>query len=346
MLTAMRFVALGMTGALFLAGCSSSGSADSAAPMSEEAGGSAPEAPADADGGVTTGGDDAAAESGAPGLNLSSTDRSVITTGSVAMTVEDPEAAVRELSRLVEGMGGWVEGLHLQAATEHTDASASMVLRIPSREVSSTLDRLDGLGTVEDVNLNRSDVTMQVRDLEARIRALKLSIERMEALLARATTTNDLVNAEQMLTERQTQLESLLSQQALLADQVSMSTLEVQLWVPDALPEPEPEPPSGFWGGLVTGWNAFLAFGEDALLVLGILVPWLVFLALVTLAVVAISRPLRRRQAATALPAVQGPPSGLPPQPWPAQQQQPVQAPPPVPQPPGEQPEGVPRPPA
>lgn len=338
MRTAMRLVALGCAGVLALAGCSA-GSADSADGSAadtsyDDSAGAAPgaapeEAPADVDSGVRDEG-----EAGMPDLNLSSTDRSVITTGSVTMTVEDPEAAVRELSQLVEGMGGWVEGLHLQAASENVDASASMILRIPSREVTSTLDRLDGLGTVEDVNLNRSDVTMQVRDLEARIRALKLSIARMEALLERATTTNDLVNAEQMLTDRQSQLESLLSQQAVLADQVSMSTLEVQLWAPDALPEPEPEPPSGFWGGLVTGWNAFLDFGGAMLLVLGVLLPWLVFAALITAAIVAIVRWNRRRQAATALPAAHpgyaGPPPG---QPWPGGYPQAGQAPPPPAQP-------------
>src|SRR5665648_670489 len=262
MRTPMRWTAVSLAGVLFLAGCSGGGadSASDSGGAADIANDSAAEAPAGAvaeDGGDATG-------SGAPGLSLATSDREVITSGSVTMTVEDPEAVAADLGRVVENLGGWVEELTQQAATENTDASARMVVRIPSQDVTSTLERLADYGSVDDINLPRTDVTMQVRDLEARIRALNLSIQRMEDLLARATTTTDLVNAEQMLTDRQSELESLLSQQALLADQVSMSTLDIQMWTLESAPEPEPEPPSGFWGGLVTGWNAFLEFGSGA----------------------------------------------------------------------------------
>ena len=308
---------MSLAGVLFLAGCSGGG-ADTASDNRDAAGianDSAAEAPAAA--GAEDGVD--ATGSGAPGLNLAASDREVITSGSVTMTVDDPEAVAADLSRVVENLGGWVENITQQAATENTDASARMVVRIPSQDVTSTLERLADYGTVADINLARTDVTMQVRDLEARIRALNLSIARMEDLLARATTTTDLVNAEQMLTDRQSELESLLSQQALLADQVSMSTLDIQMWTVESAPEPEPEPATGFWAGLVNGWNSFYDTGSSTLMVIGAMLPWLVFFALLALVVVVIRRPLKRRQAAKALsaasqgPVGQGPTTALPP---------------------------------
>jgi len=353
MRTPMRWTAVSLAGVLFLAGCSGGG-ADTASDNRDAAGianDSAAEAPAAA--GAEDGVD--ATGSGAPGLNLAASDREVITSGSVTMTVDDPEAVAADLSRVVENLGGWVENLTQQAATENTDASARMVVRIPSQDVTSTLERLADYGTVDDVNLARTDVTMAVRDLEARIRALNLSIERMEDLLARATTTTDLVNAEQMLTDRQSELESLLSQQALLADQVSMSTLDIQMWTVESAPEPEPEPATGFWAGLVNGWNSFYDTGSSTLMVIGAMLPWLVFFALLALVVVVIRRPLKRRQAAKALsaasqgPVGQGPTTALPPmgapapygypapvgQPW---QGQPAPVRPAPPQPPPAQP--------
>ena len=315
MRTPMRWTAVSLAGVLFLAGCSGGG-ADSASDnrgAADIANDSAAEAPAEA-----------VAEDGAPGLSLATSDREVITSGSVTMTVEDPEAVAADLSRVVENLGGWVEDLTQQAATENTDASARMVVRIPSQDVTSTLERLASYGTVDDINLARTDVTMQVRDLEARIRALNLSIARMEDLLARATTTTDLVNAEQMLTDRQSELESLLSQQALLADQVSMSTLDIQMWTVESAPEPDPEPATGFWAGLVNGWNSFYDTGSSTLMVIGAMLPWLVFFALLALVVVVIRRPLKRRQAAKGLsaaspgPAGQGPTTALPPMGFPA----------------------------
>lgn len=333
---------MSLAGVLFLAGCSA-GNDSADAPdrgAADIANGSAAEAPADAlaEGGAVAQ-DGGSTGFGEPGLSLATSDREVVTTGAVTMTVEDPEQVAADLSSVVENLGGWVEDLTQQAATENTDASARMVVRIPSQDVTSTLERLTTYGTVEDINLARTDVTMQVRDIEARIRALELSIGRMEDLLARATTTTDLVNAEQMLTDRQSQLESLLSQQALLDDQVLMSTLEIQLWTVESAPEPEPEPETGFWAGLVNGWNSFYDTGSSALMVLGALLPWLVFIALVVLVAMVIRRPLKRRQAAKGLSAVsqgptgQGPMTALPPagapgpygypapvgQPWPGQ---------------------------
>lgn len=225
---------------------------------------------------------------GAPfgdGLNLTDGDRAVITHGDVTLSTEDPVTAADDITRMVEGMGGWVEGMTLQAGSDTVDPSAHVVTRLPSGEVGTALGRLGDLGEVESVQLDRTDVTLEVHDLEARIRAVQMSVERMQALLARAATTEELVTAEQMLTDRQSQLEQLLSQQAGLDDQVSMSTLTIDIVVPEEVPEvvePE-EPKEGFLGGLENGWNAFLEFGSGALLVLGALLPWLVFVALLAL---------------------------------------------------------------
>src|SRR5665811_1320850 len=103
MRTPMRWTAVSLAGVLFLAGCSGGG-ADTASDNRDAAGianDSAAEAPAAA--GAEDGVD--ATGSGAPGLNLAASDREVITSGSVTMTVEDPEAVAADLSRVVENLG-------------------------------------------------------------------------------------------------------------------------------------------------------------------------------------------------------------------------------------------------
>lgn len=256
-------------------------SADSGGFAGEEGAAPAAEAPADAGGADTN---------GAPfgeGLNLDDGNRSVITHGAVTLSTEDPVTAADDITRMVESMGGWVEGMTLQAGSDTIDPSAHVITRLPSSDVGTALGRLRDIGEVESVQLDRTDVTLEVRDLEARIRAVEMSVERMQALLARAASVEELVQAEQMLTDRQSQLEQLLSQQASLDDQVSMSTLTIDVVVPEEVPEvvePE-EPKEGFLGGLENGWNAFLDFGSGALLVLGVLLPWLAFAAVLALIV-------------------------------------------------------------
>lgn len=327
MRTLLRTAAVASAAILFLVGCST-GSSESTWELSE-----AGDAASDDDGYAG----EAPAAEGEAGADLDlgnvAQDRQVITTGSVTMSAEDPQLAAQRISAYVDSLGGWVEEREERAGSDTVEAYARIVIRIPSQSVSAALDRLADHGTIEDVTINRSDVTLQVRDVAARIRALEMSISRMEALLARAENTNDLVQAEQMLTERQSELESLLSQQAYLADQVSMSTVTVSVFEPDAVPEEPEDPPSGFWGGLVTGWNAFVEFLDTSSLVIGVLLPWLVFLAIITAIVVWLVRATRRRRAARRPAYPAGPMTAMPPHPGMAPPPAHAQAPAPAPAP-------------
>lgn len=274
--------------ALLLAGCS-------------VAANDAAEAPAE---GVDAG----AGEVPAPAEDEDAEGRAVITTGWVTMTVDEPRAVAQQVARLAESVGGWVAE---RTESQGDNASAHLVIRVPAQDLTSTLERLETLGTVEDVSISRTDVTLEVTDLESRIRAYELSVARLEALLEGAATTADVVEAESMLTDRQAELESLRSRAAVLADQVEMSTLEVSLWTPDAVPDD----PEGFWGGIVRGWDSLLDALGGLLLAIGIAIPWLAFLALVAAVIVISVRASRRRRTArapSAAPTRPGPTTTLP----------------------------------
>lgn len=254
-------------------------------------------------------GDDAAYEEGAAdsaasgevgGVVRAAEDRQFITEGSVTVTVESPRRAAAAVAQMVERLGGHVQERVEQGTDE--DESAYLVVRIPATEVTGALEQLASLGTVEDTSVNSTEVTAQARDLDARIRALEISVERLEDLLSRADSTEAVVAAEQALTERQSELESMVSQRNRLADQVALSTLRVDLWTEDTVP---PEPPAGFWGGLQTGWNSLVATASGVLLALGVLLPWLLVIGLVALAVLAVRR--RRRPTDRSGPAATAP---------------------------------------
>lgn len=294
--------------ALLLAGCSAGmdSATDEAARTGSQtqsgAGESAPDA-ADTD---DLSGDGLAGDG--LGAALAEEERQVITEGSVTVTVEDPRVAAQSAALLVERVGGRVQERQEQAATDRRDASASLVVRVPSTEVSQVVDQLDRLGDVESVELLSTDVTMQSRDLDARVRALQLSVERLEDLLSRAQSTSDLVSAEQTLTQRQAELESLQSQRTRLADQVEMSTLQVSFWTEDAVPAPTP---SGFSGGLSTGWDSLVTFLGTLMLVVGVLLPWVLLAGLVLLLVLGLRRWLVGRVAPAAVPPAPPEPAGV-----------------------------------
>ncbi|MGK5173143.1 DUF4349 domain-containing protein [Geodermatophilus sp. CPCC 205761] len=227
-------------------------------------------------------------------------DRQVVTTATASVAVEDPADGAQRVSVLVEAAGGRVEERTEQAASGEDGvdgAAADLVVRVPADALTGVLADLEDLGDVESVSVSRSDVTATAVDLDARIAALQTSVARLQALMDSAATTEALLAAEDALSERQAQLESLQSQRALLADQVELSTLSVHLRPFGVAPAGGPE---GFLDGLGTGWRALVTALGAAVVVLGVLLPWLAVAVLVAAGVLVPLRLMRRRSAVEA----------------------------------------------
>jgi hypothetical protein len=238
--------------------------------------------------------DSSATGSSASGTAFS-TDRQVIETGYVTVVVDKPLDAATEAARITEQAGGRVDGRNEYAPTDTTSASATLTLRIPVSALDATLEKLKALGTVQEVSLATSDVTMQTQDLDARITALSASVDRLVALLATATDTTNLIALETAISDRQGELESLKSQQRYLADQVAMSTVTLNLVSPAQAIVTQP---NTFLSGLAAGWAAFVAFFAGLVVALGVLLPWLVLAGLVTLLTIVLVRRSRRSTVA------------------------------------------------
>ncbi len=270
--------------AVLLSGC--------AAMSSVESGDSLP------DFGVDSGGAEAPAFEGdgeQSGDDLAD-DRSVITTGYLYVTVDAPLESATEAVAIVESAGGRVDARQEFAPQGGDAGGAQLTLRIPAERLTATLDRLKELGEVEELQLNASDVTREVQDIDARVTALRSSITRLLALQDEAATVEDLIALETAISDRQAELESLEAQQRFLADQVGLSTITLVLGSRDVAPVTEPDT---FLTGLVAGWEALVAFGSGLLVLLGVLLPWLVLLGLLGLVVLLIVRRARRRSTVT-----------------------------------------------
>jgi hypothetical protein len=243
---------------------------------------------------------------GKPGEPAVDADRQVVTNATASLAVEDPADGAQRVSELVESAGGRVDERSEQAAAGDDGvegAAADLVVRVPADALTGVLADLEDLGDVENVSVSHSDVTAKAVDMDARISALQTSVARLQALMNGAATTEDLLTAEKALSERQEKLESMQSQRALLADQVELSTLTVQLRPFGVAPAGGPE---GFVDGLGTGWRALVTVLGAAVVVLGVLLPWMGVALLVAAAVLVPLRVMRRRAAAEAPVPPQG----------------------------------------
>jgi hypothetical protein len=250
---------------------------------------------ADADEGAGGASEGESAAGGSSALDLVAAQRDVVRTGSVSVTVERAAEAGAEVRTIAEDAGGFVADEQVRAA----DGTVTVTVRVPSDSYQDVLAAVGELGDVSEQDVQATDVTAEVVDLESRIASLRASVDRVRALLGEAGSVDQLAVVEGELTGRETELEALLGQQRVLADQVALGTLTVHLSEDDS-PSPA-EGAAGFTDGLRRGWVAFVDGGRLLLAVAGFLLPFAVLAAPVGLAV---RWWTRRRQPA---PAAEGP---------------------------------------
>ncbi|MFG1782062.1 DUF4349 domain-containing protein [Rhodococcus oryzae] len=217
--------------------------------------------------------------------------RQEVTTGTVSLTATDPVDTGRTVVRIVEDAGGRVDDRTERPRSNDTEPSSSLTVRIPADRLTATLDEISDLGEVTGVSVSKSDVTMQTQDLDARIGALQASVTRLQGLIATAANTADLIEAENALSERQAELDSLVAQRRALSDQVELATISIDITTDG----PDSAGPDSFWDGVVAGWHALLSALHGLIVFLGRAVPWVGFAALVVLVGYAVVRLVRRR---------------------------------------------------
>lgn len=222
-------------------------------------------------------------------------ERSIISTGTVSLVGRDVGRARFDLQKIVDGHGGEVAEEITQTDDDGEVRRTRLVVRVPAAEFDAAMDELEQVGQLESSRRSSEDVTTQVIDVEARIRAQSASLRRIELLLARARSIRDIVAIEAQLTRRQAELDSLKSQQAWLVDQTSLSTITVFVEQKRDRKGDKGDA-SGFLAGLGQGWDGLRALVTGALTVTGFLLPFTVLLLLLGVPAWLLLRGLARRR--------------------------------------------------
>ena len=154
------------------------------------------------------------------------------------------------------------------------DEEVDITIRVPADRFDDVREDVEALGDVVEQSVDARDVTAEMVDVESRIASLRASVERVRGLLSEAGTVDQLALVEGELARRETELEAMLGQQRVLADQVALGTLAVHL-----SPDDEPtvaEGTPGFTEGLRKGWVAAVEAGTLALAAAGFALPFAV----------------------------------------------------------------------
>ncbi|MDQ3616115.1 MAG: DUF4349 domain-containing protein [Actinomycetota bacterium] len=222
--------------------------------------------------------------------------RAVIRTGRISVTSTDLDRTRADVEELLVAVGGTLD----REETSHDDGGeierSTLVLRVPVAKFDAVVDALQKLGTMKSSQSTSKDVTTQVIDVDERVQTIQNSLDRLQSFQRQSNNIDDLVRFEDQITQRESQLTSLQAQQDYLADQTSMSTVTLYLSTPEKyVAPPDALEDAGFLSGLESGWNALKDAVVVAMTVLGALLPFLFFGALVGVPMWLLVRALRRR---------------------------------------------------
>jgi hypothetical protein len=247
-------------------------------------------------------GSDDSTSSSAGGPSTPQMERAVVSTGTVSLSSTDVTKTRQDVQRIVDAQGGDITEEDTRTDEEGGASYSRFVIRVPSNRFSTAMAALQQVDGLVAAGRGSDDVSTEVIDTAARVRAQESSLERVELLLAESTSLKDLIWIESQLTTRQAELDSLKSQQSWLTDQTSLSTITVDITQKQAGEVVEPtkkkdEEPAGFLDGLSGGMKAlggtFAAIG----LIVGALLPFAAVALVIGLPVWLV---VRRRRATTA----------------------------------------------
>jgi hypothetical protein len=205
-------------------------------------------------------------------------ERDVVKTASMTIVAADPSKAADKAAEIVEHADGRVDSRSEDAGSGNGRARTAVTLRVPAAKLDETMRELKALGTVERAEVTTEDVTTQRVDLDARVKALQTSVDRLLAIMRDARDPEALIKAENALSERQAELDSLRAQREALRDRIDYSTVTVT-FIADAIGGPAPEEYQGFLGQIERGWDALVSVAGNLVLLFGLMLPWLGVLA-------------------------------------------------------------------
>lgn len=247
--------------------------------------------------GSTADGAEAAEGSGAVTLDPGATNesaRKIIYTASLELEATDFDAARTALMNAVDAQGGYLEHSSQNGSAEDQNRSLSCTVRVPAEQYRAFLEAAAQAGSQRYISEDANDITAGYVDVEARLAALENQRDRLNALAEKAETTADLLEIESQLSDVQYEIESYTRQLRAMDDQVSYSTVNINLYEVAALTPVTPvtfgEKVGRAFGD---GWEVFVDFIQGTILAVVYLWP-LVVLAAVVVIVLLVTRPARR----------------------------------------------------
>lgn len=188
--------------------------------------------------------------------------KKIIKDGSMSIKVKDVEVAKKRIDAIVKKYDCYYEN----EGFENFDfrVSYNLKIRIPAKQFEAVLKAAEqGDGELINKIINARDVTEEYVDGEIRLNSKKLFRNRFNQLLEKAGKVEDILAIDENIRTLQEEIESQEGQLKFLDDQITYSTLEVNLFCEKMVSKPteiEDTFAKRFKLSLTNGWNTLVSF--------------------------------------------------------------------------------------
>jgi hypothetical protein len=163
-----------------------------------------------------------------PGSSPAATDRKLVRTAGLDLTVNSPADAAEQIRQMAETMGGYLEATQIGGTKEAP--TADITIRVPAAHFEDAKAQIRKLAAhVESEKTDAQDVTRQYIDMEARLRNLRAEETQYLTILKSAYKVTDLLEVEQKLSEVRGQIEQQQAEFQALSKQVETVAITISL---------------------------------------------------------------------------------------------------------------------
>jgi len=160
-------------------------------------------------------------------------ERMIIREGNITIPVESTRNSRDAIEALVASFadqGAYVVSSNEYAYYEDSEPNINMIIRIPVDQFEFVMDELAEMA-VGNVTMNTwsDDVSEEYSDLENRLTSLEAARLRLLDIMENADTTEDLLAAEQQLTYRESEIESIKGRMKYLSESSDLSRVSLYL---------------------------------------------------------------------------------------------------------------------
>jgi peptidoglycan hydrolase CwlO-like protein len=239
-----------------------------------------------------------------PNQPSSAQDRIVIMNASRIMVVDDPAATAGKIAAMASGKGGWVVSSNIYRSSYGPEGekyySGDITIRVPADGLETTLAEIEALAReVTNRQQSSQDVTAEYTDSQSRVRNLRASQTRLISIMENAEDTEAVAAVEAQLRQVEGEIEVLEGQIRYYDESARFSIISVSLepYIPSQPIEIGGWHPEGVAKQALEDLVRGLQELVDVIIRLGICgIPVLIFLALIALPFVLVTRAILRRQ--------------------------------------------------